>query len=240
MRIDVIPTVDDIKTEGLFQKTVVIVDILRTSSTIISALANGSDFIIPTKTVGEAKALKNENPDYQLAGDRFYKKIPGFDFGNSPSSFSVTSQLNKTIVLTTTNGTRAIQKAMKGEKLLIGGFLNGEYCMKQALALKRDIALLAVGYQNEFSLEDGLASGFLIDMLKKHYHDSIEINDFGIAMFGMYKYYEGNLKTIIKSTQTAKKLIQLGHGHDVEFSSQMNIYPVCPYINNDQIITVLQ
>lgn len=239
MNIDVIPTVDEIKSEELFHKTVIIVDILRTSSTIISALANGAHYVIPVETVGQAKNLKNHNFNYLISGDRFYKKIPGFDLNNSPSEMATSPITEKTIVLTTTNGTRAIQKALKGEHVLIGGFLNGEYCIQNALTLKRDIVLLAVGDRNEFSLVDGLAVGFLIDIIKKKCKNTVEINNFGLAMFGMYKYYEDQVENIINNSQMGKKLIQQGLKDDVNISSQANLYPICPYVNNDQTITIL-
>lgn len=238
MVIDVIPTVDQIRTEDLYSKTVVILDVLRTSSTIITALANSSKIIIPVETVVEAKQLKIKNPSCILAGDRFYKKIPGFDLGNSPTSFLETSFWDQAIVLTTTNGTRAIQKALKGEKVLIGGFLNGKKCSEEAIALRRDIVLLAVGERDEFSLEDGLAAGFFIDLIKNTYKDPLKVNDLGIAMYGLYKYYENQLFEVITESRSGKKLIQMGYEEDIRFSCQKNIFPFCPVVKDDQTITV--
>lgn len=238
MVIDVIPTVDQIRAEDLYSKTVIILDVLRTSSTIITALANSSKTIIPVETVVEAKQLKFKNTSCILAGDRFYKKIPGFDFGNSPTSFLDTSFSGQQIVLTTTNGTRAIQKALKGETVLIGSFLNGKKCIEQAIQLKRDIVLLAVGEREEFSLEDGLAAGFYIDLMKHEYQDPLKINDLGIAMYGLYKYYENQLFETISESRSGKKLIQMGYEEDIRFSCQKNIFPICPIVKDDQTITV--
>jgi len=238
MRVDVIPTVDEIKNDELYQKTVIVVDILRTSSTIISALANGCSCIFTAETLGQAKTLKNQNPHFQLAGERFYKKVVDFDFGNSPTEMADTPMSATTIVLTTTNGTRAIQKALKGETILIGSLLNGESCVKTALSYKKDIVLLAAGDRNQFAFEDGLGAGFLIDQIKKNYNDFIEINDFGLAMYGAYKYHENELLEIIKSSQNAKKLIQNGLTADVEFSCQINSFSITPFVNDNLSITL--
>ncbi len=236
MHIDVIPNVDEIKNDDLFQKTVIILDILRTSSTIIAALGNGCQYIVPAETVGHAKMLKNQNSNYLLAGERFYKKIAGFDLGNSPFEMTFSPLDEKSIVLTTTNGVRGIQKAYKGENVLIGGFLNGSYCIQQALALKKDIVIVAVGDKGKFSLEDGLAAGFFIDLIIKSMEEMVETNDLGIALHGMYKYYEKDIVNIIKTGESAKKLIQHGSIEDIVFSCQKNKYAVCPYVNSDQIV----
>lgn len=238
MNVEVIPTVDEIKNGEIFQRTVIIIDILRTSSTIITALANGCKGIIPAETVGQAKAIKNHFKEALLVGDRYYKKIPGFDLCNSPTEMIETRLNNRTIILTTSNGIRGIQKAEKGDNVLIGGFLNGEACVKQALEHKKDLVLLLVGDKNSFALEDGLAAGFYIDLIKKNC--SIEsINDFGVAMFGMYKYFEHQLLEVIKNTEIAKKLIQFGYEKDIEYVVQTNTLNICPIVNKEQIITIL-
>jgi len=239
MHVAVIPSLDEIKVEELFHKTVILLDILRTSSTIITALAKEDINIITADTVGQAKILKNQHPSYLLAGERFYKKIPGFNVSNSPLEMYSTDLQYNNIILSTMNGTRAIQKAQKGDNVLIGGFLNGNYCVTKAISFKKDIVMLCVGERNEFSLEDGLAAGFFIDLIKKYTNDDLYINDFGIAMYGAYKYNESHLTSLIKTTKTAKKLIQLGLQDDIEFSCQTNIFDVCPYLSEEQIIKKL-
>lgn len=239
MRIDVVSHVDEIKTEEVFNKTVIIIDALRTSSTIITAIANGVQMIVPVETIGQAKNLQSQKQEYLLAGDRFFKKISNFHLGNSPLDF-VKQQLNgKSIILTTTNGTRAINKALKGEEVLIGSFLNGDKCIEQALHFKKDLVLLCVGERNEFALEDGLAAGFLIDRLMKHYTITFELNDFAKAMYAVYKFHENGLFETIKTTETARKLIQLGLGEDIHFCSQINLYPICPCVATHEDITII-
>ncbi|MFV9510805.1 2-phosphosulfolactate phosphatase [Tepidibacillus sp. LV47] len=228
MYVDVIPTVDEMKVETLYKKTVIIVDIFRTTTTMITALANGVKWIIPVETIGQAKTMKNIKSSVLLAGDRFSKKIQEFDLGNSPLEYISSTMKDKKIIMTTTNGTRAMQKAGRAEHILIGGFINGDSCISEALKLKRDLVILCVGNRNEFALEDGLAAGFFIDLLLKKSDQSYEINDFGKAVYGMYKYYEDKLPDILKNTETGKKLTQLGFTEDIDFSSQLNLYSISP------------
>ena len=238
MMINVIPTVDEVKGDDLFQKTVIVVDILRTSSTIITSLANGSGFIYPVETIGQAKMLKDKEKAL-LAGERYYKKINGFDLGNSPIEYTKEVVDKKAIILSTTNGTRTISKALKGDQVLIGGFLNGLECMKQAISNKRDIVILCAGDKSEFSLEDGLAAGFLIDQAKKLSLEPVTMTDMAMAMYGVYKYYEHNLLDVLATTESGKKLIALGYGEDIIHSSKTNIYSICPYVDHDHKIMIL-
>ena len=238
MLVEVISTVDEVKQETLFKKTIIIVDVLRTSTTIITALASGAKWIIPVETIGQAKTLRNTNSEILLAGDRYSKKIPEFDLGNSPTEFLNRNVENRSIALSTSDGTRAIQKVGKGGNILIGGFLNGESCAQKSIQFKRDILILCVGNRNEFALEDGLAAGYLIDELAKASNQSIETNDLAKSMYGMYKFYEYNLLNIIKQSDTAKRLIQLGYTDDVHFSSSKNKYPICPLY--DPLLNIIQ
>jgi len=119
-----------------------------------------------------------------------------------------------------------VLKAGKGDFILIGGFLNGESCIKKAIELKRDLVVLCVGNNSQFALEDGLAAGYLLDILYRSI--KIEVNDFGKAMYGMYKYYQNNLTDTLKNTESGKKLIKIGLIEDIEFSSQIDYYTICP------------
>lgn len=239
MNIEVIPTIDEIKSEDIFQKTVIILDVFYTSSTIITALGNGCQFVIPAETIGQAKALKNQNPSYLLAGERYFKRVPGFDLSNSPKEI-LSSTIDGSRIILTSDGIWGIQKVIKAEQILLGSFLNGDYCVEKALSFKKDIVLLMVGEKNDFALEDGLAAGFLIDLIKKHYHNNLNINDYGISMYGMYKYYEESLIDVIKNSVAGKKLISQGLGDDIEYSCKKNSYKICPYVTTDNIILELK
>lgn len=150
VKVEVISTVDEIRHEEIFHKTVIIIDVLRASSTIVTALSKGYEQVIPVETIGQAQSLQSETA--YLAGERYGKKIQGFDFSNSPTEIMAESQIRPTLILTTTNGTKAIQKAKKGESVLIGCLMNAKACADKALAYQRDITILCAGSRQLFAL----------------------------------------------------------------------------------------
>lgn len=118
MKVEVIAQLDELRMEDILNKTVIVIDVLRSSSTIVTALAIGYREVCTTETIGQARNL--ESDDYFLAGERYGKKIQGFTFSNSPCEIQEVPVTRSGLILTSTNGTRAIQKAKKGSLVLIG------------------------------------------------------------------------------------------------------------------------
>ncbi|MFB0523101.1 MAG: 2-phosphosulfolactate phosphatase, partial [Candidatus Bathyarchaeia archaeon] len=149
---------------------IVIIDVLRCSSTIITALANGASEIIPTPTVRKAKQMKQRNPAYILAGERKGLKPKGFDLGNSPSEFTPKKIRGRGIILTTTDGTRAFEIAKKSARpVLVGCFLNAEAVGKKLyeLAYRNNcgVSLIACGRKGKLSIEDFVCTGRILEMM---------------------------------------------------------------------------
>ena len=130
MNIDVIISADHIKEEYLDDKIVVVIDMLRATSVITTALANGAKEVVPMLTVEEAfnkkKELSEKGLDALLGGERRAIKIEGFDFTNSPLEYTRDQIEGKSIILSTTNGTRAINLSLKASKILIGAMINAK------------------------------------------------------------------------------------------------------------------
>ena len=139
-RIAVIPSVNETSAEDLVGKTAVVIDVLRATSTIITALQYGCEGVIPVETVYQAKERQLEGT--YLGGERNGKKIPGFDLGNSPFEYMSPELRGKKVILTTTNGTRAIQKSSKASCVVAAALLNVRAAARYCLSLKRDIAVI--------------------------------------------------------------------------------------------------
>src|SRR5438034_6231342 len=142
----------------------VVLDILRATTSMITALANGAEAIIPVGEIAEALAIKQQRPEVLLAGERNGLRIRGdltggndFDFGNSPREFLPEKVRGKTIVMTTTNGTRALRACTRAEPVLIGSFLNLRATVNW---LRRELPLhlilICSGTHNQAALEDTL------------------------------------------------------------------------------------
>ncbi|MEV5028565.1 2-phosphosulfolactate phosphatase [Paenibacillus sp. LPE1-1-1.1] len=233
MQVQVISSVNEASSARFHHKTAIIIDVLRATSTIIAALAAGASCVIPAETVMEARAL--QRPGDLLGGERFCRKIAGFDLGNSPEEYTERIVAGKRIVLTTTNGTRAIHKSMRADHVLTASLLNAEACARAAIELRRDIVILCAGSHDEFAIEDGLCAGLVLDKLHTLSQAAIEMDDFGTAMLALYRNRAQNVKETIMNGMTGKKLMKLGMKKDIEACSAIDIYHDVPRLNGDQL-----
>ncbi|NOU97686.1 2-phosphosulfolactate phosphatase [Paenibacillus sp. LMG 31456] len=238
MEILVIPSVNEARMDDLANKTVIVIDVLRATSTMLTALAHGCRAIIPVETVLQAKQL--QQPGYLLGGERACKKIPGFDYGNSPFEYMDDKITGKHLIMTTTNGTRAIQKSLKASTIIAASLLNGKACAKEAAALRRDIVILCSGTQDIYSLEDGICAGQLIeelqDILLSTGGIEPEINDLGLSMLYAYRQVQGNMTQALLNCSNGKRLSKLGFTDDIIYCSRLNLIDLVPIIQDGKLI----
>jgi 2-phosphosulfolactate phosphatase len=142
---------------------VVVIDILRASSAICTAFANGAVEIIPVATVSEAKAYKEKG--FLVSAERDGFVLEFADFGNSPFNFTVDMVAGKTIVYSTTNGTGIIKLASSAYMTVIGSFLNIGALTQWLLKQNRDVLLFCAGWKNRFNLEDSVCAGAISEKL---------------------------------------------------------------------------
>lgn len=216
---------------------ITIIDVLRCSSTIISALANDAAGVIPTKTIKKANLLHEKNPEYVLAGERRGIKPRGFDLGNSPLEFSRQTVGGKNIILTTTSGTKAMSLAKSGKWVLVGAFLNSkavaELILKLAEKEEAGISLVLSGKSGRFSFEDFLCAGAITDNFptkKVEYTDGIRA-----SLLAFKQAVKRSLNTVIQSGEHAQYLKSMGkeYEEDVNFCCQLNRYDVVPYLKDN-------
>ncbi|UHA72866.1 2-phosphosulfolactate phosphatase [Paenibacillus sp. 481] len=230
MQVDVIASVNEARAIDLTHRTVIVIDVLRATSTIVTALANGATSVLPVETVSQAKQC--QEPNDVLGGERYCKKIAGFDTGNSPFEYMTTAFIGKRIILTTTNGTRAIQKAQKAEHILAGSFINADACARAAFKLRKDIALLCAGSQDTFAFEDGLCAGLLIDVLSRLASNAsdITVNDYGYIMHSAFQHHRNSLTEALQKCAGGKRLAKLGFSKDVEYCAAVDSVPLVPIL----------
>lgn len=233
MRIEVVPTVEEIRAEQITNRVVIVIDVLRASSTIVTALGNGFAAVVPVETIGQANALRTT--DVCLAGERHCRKIPGFDFTNSPTELAAQTAAGRQLVLTTTNGTRAIQKAERAAHVLIGCFLNATACITHALSKQLDITLYCAGTRGEFALEDGLLAGLLISLAEKRVA-SLQLCDLGKALQASYLHLADRLPELLPLTTTGKRLVLHQLADDLAYCAQVDRYALVPYVTQKRIL----
>ncbi len=194
---------------------VVVIDVLRATSAMVAAFHHGVDRILPVSTVEEARAYIGR-PGYIAAAERNGEVVEGFDYGNSPLGFVNADLQGKTIVLTTTNGTKAIELARNSRKLVIGSFLNLNALCDWLLLQDDNILLLCSGWQEKFNLEDSIFAGAVMDRLLQSEKFGME-EDSSIAAQYMYLAARDNFLSLLKAAPRRKRLEQLKLQDDVKY-----------------------
>ena len=216
---------------------IVIIDVLRSSSTIITALANGASEIIPTPTVKKAKQMKQRNPEYILAGERKGLKPRGFELGNSPGEFTRKKIYGRVIILTTTDGTKAFEIAKESARpVLVGGFLNAEAVGKRLsdLAYRNNcgVSLIACGKKGKLSIEDFVCTGRILEMMPV---EELALSDSALAAFAASKGAGEKVVELVRSSEHGKYLERIGLAKDIEFCLRINRYSDVPIFDSDRI-----
>ena len=216
---------------------IIVVDVLRCTSTIVTALANGATDVTAVKSVSEARALKSKNPTSILAGERGGLPPKGFELGNSPRDFTAKKVKGRSIIITTSSGTQAINNASKAETVLMGSFLNLTAVAEKALqtAAAKDVGLTVVmsGRIGSFSLEDYLCAGGIVT---KWEDEELEFSDAAYASLLGYKAASRDLLDHILRGTHAQGLVNLGLGEDVSFCCERDRYAVVLILKDGRII----
>ncbi|MFN3872863.1 MAG: 2-phosphosulfolactate phosphatase [Ignavibacterium sp.] len=214
-------------------KTTVVIDVLRASSTIITALNNGAKEIVPVGTIEFAVKVSGGMFGGQtlLGGERNTKKIEGFALGNSPLEYEEKVVNGKSIVFYTTNGTKALTKAKFSENLFVCSFLNLTAVAKHLVSLNNNVEIICAGRNNFFSLEDTVCAGKLVSELIS-LKPEVEINDSVSASLALNDKYGGDLLKMLRESDHGKLLIENGFEEDINYCSQLNTYSTVPYYSN--------
>jgi len=216
---------------------IIVIDVLRCSSTIVTALANAAEGVIPTKTVKEARVLHKKHPEFILAGERRGIKLKGFDLGNSPLEFSPQKVKGKHIILTTTSGTKAVISSKKAKYVFTGAFLNAEATAKAALKIAvrkgTGISIISAGTDGHFSLEDFICAGAIA---KSFPADTVGHSDAVLAALLAFQQTRQSLNSVLQSGYHARYLISRGFEEDVKFCSQLDVFKLVPFLNGETIV----
>jgi len=235
MKLEVIFLVNDKLEDYFFQKNVVVVDLLRATSTIITALANGAKNIIPTSSVEEAvKIAKNlEKSTFLLCGEKNTKIIEGFDLGNSPLDFTEERVKDKKIILATTNGTKVFSLLKHSQNVLVYSSLNLTAISQKMAELGDEWIIICSGRNGFYDESDSIAAGLLISKIKKSGED-IQLNDAGRTSLILFEKFKDDLRGFLKSTDHGKILIDNGFEADIDFISEIDKFNInAAYANNN-------
>jgi 2-phosphosulfolactate phosphatase len=211
-------------------KTVLVVDILRATSCMTTALAHGIKSIIPVASLEEGLALKSK--DVFTAGERDGKKVDGFDLGNSPFEYMADYLKGKSIGFTTTNGTQAIVKSLAAREILIGSFLNLSAICRYLKTNKNNLLIVCAGWKGKFNLEDTLFAGAVVDILKDDLKPEC---DAPLAARHLYDTARHNMLDFLKDSSHVQRLARLGIEKDIAYCLTPDQYDIVPTLRQGAV-----
>jgi 2-phosphosulfolactate phosphatase len=214
-------------------RTVVVVDILRATSCMVTAFANGVESITPVADLDQC--LKMKTRGYITSGERDGKKVEGFDKGNSPFEYMDNQVLGMKLAFTTTNGTQAIEKSKGAKEVLIGSFLNLTSVVRYLLLGENPVLIVCAGWKGRVNLEDTLFAGAVVDKLK----DYLGLDcDAPLAAQHLYTIAKGDMGAFLSESSHVKRLNRLNIYKDFEFCLTVDKYKVLPRLKNDVLVAM--
>lgn len=240
MNISVIPTAQQAQGINFSGQTAVVIDVLRATSVITTALENGAREVIPVKTVEEAQNLyaQCDTAKTLRGGERNALKIEGFNLSNSPLEYKKKVVEGKTLILTTTNGTNAINNIIGADEVVLACFRNGAAVVEHIVGLSHrgshDIAIVCAGTESHFSLDDGLCAGMIIELLKQR--TEVETDDLGLLLHRFYNESKDNLFGALSGCYHLKRLFMLGFYDDIKFCLETNCVQTVPVLKDGKIV----
>lgn len=220
---------------NLHNTVVVIIDVFRATSTIATALYNGAARVIPVADIEECKKLGSEIPNAITAGEREGKVIEGLQHGNSPAEYPREFIEGKTLVLTTTNGTKLLHMAFaKGcAEVITGSFPNLTAVCKYLVHQDKNVILGCSGWKDRFNLEDTLFAGAVINTIKDHFviHD-----DACLMAEEMYRLHRNDMFSFIQKTTHWHRLASYGQEKDLQYCVSADVANVLPVFKNGELV----
>lgn len=215
---------------------VVVIDILRATSSITYGIDNGAAAIIPVEHVEDCLNYKDKG--YLLAAERNGEVVGGYDFGNSPFSYTSEKVMGKTIVLTTTNGTKAMRMAQeRAHQVVVGSFLNLTSLCDWLKEQDKDVLLLCAGWKDKFNLEDTLFAGAVVNVLRQ---DFVHFDDSCVAAEDMYLLAKNDLRRYLHKSSHSHRLEQLNIEEDVQFCLKVDLCKAIPVLQGIQLVALAQ
>jgi 2-phosphosulfolactate phosphatase len=212
-------------------KVVVVVDVLRATSSMVTAFAHGMARIIPVSSLEDCRDRQQEG--FLTAAEREGRKAEGFNLGNSPFSYMAPEIKGKTLVMTTTNGTHAIRLSMAADKVVAGAFLNLKSIAAFVEAEQKDVLVVCAGWKGNFNLEDTLFAGGLADRLEGSFTFA---NDATLAALHLYRVAQADMLSFLSASSHVQRLKNLDIVKDIAFCLQEDQYDVVPVLSGECLV----
>jgi 2-phosphosulfolactate phosphatase len=243
MRIDVAFTPEGLRSGQVQGQTIFVIDILRATTTMCAALRHGAKAIIPVASAEEALRLAQTigSTDVLLAGEKNCVRIPGFQLGNSPLEMSENTVRGKTILLTTSNGTRALLACQGASAVFPAAAVNLSVAAEKAReAMEGDERILVVcaGRNGAFSLDDAYCAGRLLSAIRDGSKSRGGLNDAALACLDLVRRYGERWERPLALSRAGRELVKLGFRADLHEAARVDAYPVLPHFHERRVTLV--
>jgi 2-phosphosulfolactate phosphatase len=221
--------------ERLALGVAVVIDVLRATTTIVHALAAGCTCVRPCATIDEARELADEMRVGRvlLGGERGGLPVAGFDLGNSPREYTPKLCHGKTLVMTTTNGTRALLRAAAAQRVLLAAFVNYSAVCEQLRHELRPVHIVCAGSDGEIALEDTLLAGALVECLCDA--QEVRLNDGARLAWDCFEHHGRVLAGALEVCEGGAALRRLGYDDDVRVAAQVDLFALVPELRRDPL-----
>ena len=231
--IDVCLTPDLLHLHKIDNSIVIVADVFRATSCMVTAFAHDVACIVPVATIEECRALQERG--YLAAAERNALKVEGFELDNSPFSYMDSWIQGAKVAMTTTNGTLAITKSRSAVKVLVGSFLNLEAIARYLRTQPYDVMVLCAGWKGRVNLEDTLFAGALIHRLKEEY---MIAEDGAMMAWRLYNQGKDNLISYLATSSHVRRLQRLGINRDIAYCLQHDLYDVVPVLRGNTLVGI--
>jgi 2-phosphosulfolactate phosphatase len=204
-----------------------VIDVIRATSTIVTALAHGASGVEPVAEVGDAFARKAFNPEALLAGERGGQPLPGFDLGNSPGEFTAERVGGRRVILTTTNGTQALAACREARAVIAVSLLNLDAAATRLRELGPPWVIVCAGCEGDFGIDDAVVAGALAGALKQEH-----------ALVSLYRSVAKDVAATFHGCLAGRELVKVGLEKDLDYCAQRNLFQVVPTLGGDGLLTI--
>ncbi|HHY45471.1 MAG TPA: 2-phosphosulfolactate phosphatase [Firmicutes bacterium] len=232
---------------GLAGGAAVVIDVLRATSSISTAISSGCRGVIPAESKDEALALKKSHPEALLGGEIASKKIEGFDLGNSPADYSPEAVSGKEVIMSTSNGTKAVLAAQRGgaEPILIASFLNlsavARRVWHEMSGRRKNLTVICSGSRGKPSLEDFACAGAITKaVIALAGKGQVSPDETAKKAVEVFESYRGNTLEILRASPHGQDLISLGFGEDLRRAAALDSLNVVPVFDGTAIVALSQ
>jgi len=243
MKLDVVFTPAGLTSQEVQGRTVFVIDILRATTTMCAALHSGARALIPVAATEEALRLAQTigSADVLLAGERQAVRIPGFHLGNSPLEMTEAAVRAKTLIVTTSNGTKALlacQAAAAVYPACAGNLSLAAEKVRETIDEGRRVLIVCAGREGAFSLDDAYAAGRLVAAALGDRRRRPGLNDAAVAALDLVRRYGNDWERPLRRSRAGRELLRLGFGDDIAAASRVDAYPVLPHFHERRMTLV--